>query len=83
MGPFPQVHGQVKEWLILELREMIKGPNIVACPILFFSRGKENWIALSYAKWYFSTVIIHFLMIYGISWRRSSCILSRSGHYFL
>ena len=32
---------------------MIKGPNIVACPILFFSRRKENWIALSYVKWYF------------------------------
>ena len=32
LGHFPQVLGQVKGWLQLELHEMIKVPNAVACP---------------------------------------------------
>ena len=35
LGHFPQVFGQVKEWLILELHEMIKVPDAVACPVDF------------------------------------------------
>ena len=32
---FPQVFGQVKEWLILELHEMIRMPHVVAYPKVF------------------------------------------------
>ena len=34
-GPFPQVFRQVKEWLILELHEVIRVLSVVACPIDF------------------------------------------------
>ena len=30
LGDFPQVFGQIKEWLILKVHEMIKVPNAVA-----------------------------------------------------
>ena len=33
--PFPQVFRQVKEWLILELHEIIRVLHVVACPIDF------------------------------------------------
>ena len=33
LGPFLQVFGQVKEWLILKLDEMIRIPHVVACPM--------------------------------------------------
>ena len=36
LGPFPQVLGQVKEWLILELCKMIKLPHIVRAQWFFF-----------------------------------------------
>ena len=35
LGSFPQVFGQVRESLILELHEMIGVLHIVACPIDF------------------------------------------------
>ena len=35
LGPFPEVFGQVKEWLIFELHEMIKVPYAVSCPMDF------------------------------------------------
>ena len=34
LGPFIQVFGQFKEWLILELHNMIKLAPILACPIV-------------------------------------------------
>ena len=51
LGSFPQIFGEVKEWLILELCEMIKVPHIVACPMVFlFWRIEDLWIAQSYVK---------------------------------
>ena len=35
LGHFPQVFGQVKEWPILELPEMIKVSHAVTCPMDF------------------------------------------------
>ena len=35
LGNSPQAFGQVKEWLILELHEMIKVPHGVTCPMDF------------------------------------------------
>ena len=34
-GPFPRVYGQVKEWFILELHEMIRVLHVVVFPIDF------------------------------------------------
>ena len=34
LGLFPQVFGQVKEWLILELHEIIKNSHILTCSIV-------------------------------------------------
>ena len=45
LGTFPQVFGQVKEWLILELQEMIKVPHEIACAIdfdLICNRGQQG-----------------------------------------
>ena len=42
---FPQVYGQLKEWLILELREMIRVAHVVALPIdfsLLCDRGQQG-----------------------------------------
>ena len=51
LGPFPQVFEQVKEWLILELCEMIKVPHIVAFPTVFlFWKIEYLRIAQSYVK---------------------------------
>ena len=50
---FPQVFGQVKEWLILELHEMIKVPDPVACPMdfnLLCYRGGQQRGALKLMK---------------------------------
>ena len=33
LGSFPQIFGQVKEWLMFELCGMIKVTHIVACPM--------------------------------------------------
>ena len=33
LGPFPQVFGQVNEWLVLELQEMRKVSYVVSCPL--------------------------------------------------
>ena len=35
LGPFPQVFGQVNEWLVLELQEMIKVIRHFVVPIGF------------------------------------------------
>ena len=34
LGPVPQVLGQVKEWLMLKLHEMIRVPHVIACQII-------------------------------------------------
>ena len=47
LGPFPQAFRQVKEWLRLELHKTIRGPHIVACPIvfvLFYDRSCHGWV---------------------------------------
>ena len=53
MGSFSQVLRQVKEWLILELYETIRVPDIVAYPIVFIcfmiAIGKEE--SSSYEIW--------------------------------
>ena len=36
LGPFPQVFGQVKEWLTLKLYNIIRVSHIVAWPFVFF-----------------------------------------------
>ena len=33
LDSFPQVFGQVKEWLMLDLHEIIRVPHVVACPM--------------------------------------------------
>ena len=42
-GYFPQVLCQVKEWLILELHEMIRLLRVVAFPIVFILFYGRNW----------------------------------------
>ena len=43
LGPFSLVFGQVKEWLILELHEMIKTSLVVAFPIVFILFHDRDW----------------------------------------
>ena len=40
---FAQGFKQVKEWLMLELHEMIKVLHVVACPIVFILFYKRGW----------------------------------------
>ena len=35
LGPLPQVFGQVKEWLVIELHEVIGVPHVVLCAVDF------------------------------------------------
>ena len=35
LGPFPQVFGQVKEYLMIELHKIIRFSHVVASPIVF------------------------------------------------
>ena len=35
LGPLPQVFGQVKEWFMLELSQIIRTSHEFACPIIF------------------------------------------------
>ena len=35
LGLFPQVFGQIKEWLMLKLYEIIRVEHEFACPIVF------------------------------------------------
>ena len=57
LGSFPQVFGEVKEWLMLELHKIIRVSHEVACPIVFFFF--ILWVRLagrsvqSYEKWSF------------------------------
>ena len=47
MDPFPQVFGQVKEWLMLELHQIIRASHVVACQIvfiLFYNRGSQGGV---------------------------------------
>ena len=46
LGHFPQVFGQVKDWLVLQFNEMIKVPNAVAFPMDFalLSRGQQRGV---------------------------------------
>ena len=41
LDPFLHVFGQMKEWLILHLYQMIRVPFLVACPIVLFH--DQNW----------------------------------------
>ena len=43
MGHFPQVLGQVKEWLMLELHKTIWVSHLVACLIIFILFYEESW----------------------------------------
>ena len=42
-GFFPQVFGQIKVWLMLELHEMIRLLHAVACSIVFSLFYEESW----------------------------------------
>ena len=76
LGPFFQVFGQVKKWLILELHK-IRVPYAVASPLIFIllcDLGRHGGV-FQFIK------IGQFLIIFdscgrkilGRSWRRSSC----------
>ena len=55
---FPQVCGQVKEQLLLELHEMIRVSHAVACPMgfnLFCDRGQQGGVQI-YKKLSFSGI---------------------------
>ena len=41
LGPFPQVFGQVKEWLMLKLHEMVRVLHVAVCSIAFFVLGSR------------------------------------------
>ena len=44
-GPFLQVFGQVKDWIMLELQKTIRVSHLVRCPIvslLFYKRGWQR-----------------------------------------
>ena len=43
LGSFPQVFGQVKEWSILKLNEIITVLDLVACPIIFVLFSDRDW----------------------------------------
>ena len=43
LDPFLHVLGQMKEWLILHLYQMIRVPFLVACPIVFILFHDQNW----------------------------------------
>ena len=34
--PFPQLFRQLKEWLMLELHNIIRMSHVVVCPIIFY-----------------------------------------------
>ena len=59
-GPFPQVLGQVKVWLMWELRKMMRVSHVVAYPIIFFVVVLWERLAgrsvQSYEKWSFFSV---------------------------
>ena len=47
LAPYPQVFGQVNEWLIVGLHEMIRVPHVVACPMdfnLLWDRGHQGGV---------------------------------------
>ena len=39
LGPFPQVFGQIKDWFILDLQEMIRVPIVALRPDLGWQTG--------------------------------------------
>ena len=46
-APYPQVFGQVNEWLIVGLHEMIRVPHVVACPMysnLLCDQGQQDGV---------------------------------------
>ena len=43
LGPFPQVFRQVKEWLILQLHEVIRVLHAVACQVVFILSYEQGW----------------------------------------
>ena len=47
LGPFPQVFGMVKEWLMLELHKITGVSHLVEFPIvisLFYERGWQGGV---------------------------------------
>ena len=74
LGLFSQVFMQVRDWLILELHEMIRVPHIVTFPILFILFYDWDWqrnVKL-YEKWSFFSVVSHlnlFPLVFGqVKW---------------
>ena len=43
LGFFPQVFGQVKKWLMLDLHETIRVFHLVGCPIVFICFSNRDW----------------------------------------
>ena len=65
LGPVPQVFGQVKEWLILKLHEMIRVSHVIACPIFIIIAIIINIII----------IVIIIIIIFGwprFGWRSAS-----------
>ena len=44
LAPFYRVFAQVKEWLILELHEMIRARHVVAYPIVYILFYDREWL---------------------------------------
>ena len=56
LGPFPQVCGQVKWWIMLKLHKVKWLSHIVACPIafiLFYDQGWQGRLFKVMKKWSF------------------------------
>ena len=43
LGHFPEVFGQIKEWLMLELPKIIRVSHVVAWTIVFILFYEQSW----------------------------------------
>ena len=43
LGPLPEAFGQVKEWFMLELRQIIRTSHEFARPIIFIFFDDPDW----------------------------------------
>ena len=67
LDPFNQVFRKVKEWLLLELYEMIRVPHAFASPlvfILFYDRGWQVEV-FKFMKNYHSLVFLTVLVLFS------------------
>ena len=65
LGPFSQVFGQVKEWLMLELHKIIRVSYVVTWPFFFFFilwMGFPGRSVHSYEKWSFSVFMAAWIL---------------------